>query len=195
MFKPRGTTGGLTTVHSHESNLAQMIERVVDSDPARSGVIAELASECQSRTVARPTEACWHFLQGRYLMACGDPLDARDALERAAVLAPRDPRITVHLALWYEAAVLAATGATQNVELPSAAGPDLSASAARFAKIDEPLTVDEMAQRAIELFDATLRFRLPSRDRKFVKRHLEVVRRSASDEDVRVHHRRLLRAV
>jgi hypothetical protein len=128
-------------------------------------------------------------------MASGDPAEARDELEQAALLDPRDPRITSHLALWYEAALLAATGAHANVDLPTVAGLELSADASRFANIDEPLTVDELASRALKLFDQAGRFRLPRRDVQMLRDHAEIVRNAASHEDVRMRRRRMLRAV
>jgi hypothetical protein len=195
MFKPRGTVNSLTVTRDEEASLVESVELAVDSDPGRSGVLEELVAECRSRSVARPDEASWHFLHGRLLMAAGDPSEARDELEQAALLDPRDPRITAHLALWYEAALLAATGAQANVDLPGVAGLDLSADAFRFAHIDEPLTVDELAKRALKLFDQAMRFRLPRRDIQFLREHVEIVRDAASHEDVRVRRRQLLRAV
>ena len=195
MFKPRGTVNSLSAARDEEIQLVETVELAVDSDPTRAGVLAELVAECRSRSIARPDEASWHFLHGRLLMAAGDPSDAREELEQAALADPRDPRITAHLALWYEAAVLAAIGAQTNVDLPSVAGIDLSANAARFARADEPLTLDELSQRAMKLFDRTLRFRLPRRDVMFLRSHMEVVRDASSQRDVRVRHRHLLHAV
>jgi hypothetical protein len=195
LFKPRGTAPSLTTARDAEADLVRSVEEAVDSDPTRAGLIEELMAECRSRTVARPDEPSWRFLHGRLLMAAGDPVEARDELEQAAVLDPRDPRITAHLALWYEAALFAATGAGVNVGLPSGAGPDLSADAARFAATDEYLSVELLAQRSLQLFDEALRFRLPHRDMRFLRRHAEIVRDGASNEDVRERDRHLLRAV
>ncbi|MEX2227054.1 MAG: hypothetical protein WEB52_11465 [Dehalococcoidia bacterium] len=175
--------------------MARKIEHAVDSDPTCAGVIAELVAECRSRALARPDEASWHFLNGRLLMAAGNPLEARDELERAALLDPRDPRITAHLGLWYEAALLAATGTTTNVELPPSVGPEVSASAARFAAIEEALSVEDLAQRSLELFEQALTFRLPRRDVQFLQRHAAIVCESASNTDVRMPRRALLRAV
>jgi tetratricopeptide (TPR) repeat protein len=195
LFKPRGTVSSLSAARSEERSMVRLVEQAVDSDPHCAGVIAELAAECRSRAVARPDEASWRFLHGRLLMAAGNALEAREELERAALLDPRDPRITAHLALWYEAALLAATGMQVNVELPPAPGPDISASAIRFAAIDEPLRVEEMAERALQLFEQALRFRLPRRDLHFLRRHAANVRDNASNTDARTHRRQLLHAV
>jgi len=195
LFKSRGTASSLSATRPDEVDMVQAVEQVVDSNPNCAGVIAELVAECRSRSVARPHEPSWHFLQGRFLMAAGNPLDARDALEQAALLDPNDPRVAAHLALWYEAALLAATGATANVELPAAAGPDVSASAARFTAESDYLSVEELASRALQLFGRTLAFRLPARDVRFIRRHEAIVRDSATNADVRAPRHALLRAV
>ncbi len=109
-------------------------------------------------------------------MAAGDPVEARYELEQAALLDPRDPRIQVHLALWYEAALLAACGDRTNVDLPALAGPWLSADAARFAEIDEALTIPALAACASELIAAALRFKLPHEDVRFLAHHMDLLR-------------------
>lgn len=195
VFKTRGTVRSLSTARPDEIAMVGAIEEVVDADPTSGGLIAELIAECRSRSVARPHEPSWHFLRGRYLMASGSPAEAREALERASRLDPDDPRVTVHLALWYEAALLATTGATANVELPAAAGPDVSASATRFAAHRDSLATSELATRALEQFERTLRFRLPRRDARFVQRHAAIVRDHAASVDVRLPRRKLLHAV
>jgi len=195
VFKSRGTASSLSATRPDEVEMVRRVEQAVDADPHCAGLIAELVAECRSRSVARPKEPSWHFLHGRLLMAAGNPIEAREALEQAALLDPHDPRITAHLALWYEAALLAATGATTNVELPGAAGPALSASAARFAADSDALSVAEFASRALQLFDRTLAFRLPKHDVRFLRRHAAIVRDSATNADLRHPRHALLRAV
>jgi len=193
--RPRPNPRSLTAVLEAEREAISSVERAVDVDPTRAGLLAEMIAECRRRAAARPDDGSWHFLQGRLLMAAGDAMEAREELEVAAMLRPRDVRVTAHLALWYEAALMAATGANTNVELPEAAGPEISANAARFAKLDEPLAVDEIAGRALKLFEAALRYKLPAPDVRFLRRHVADVRDRALSEDVRIRHRRLLRAV
>jgi hypothetical protein len=195
VFKRRGTASSLSATRPDEQSMIGAVEHAVDSDPSCAGLIAELVAECRSRSVARPNEPSWHFLHGRFLMAAGDPFEARDELEQAALLDPHDPRVTAHLALWYEAALLAATGATTNVGLPPLLGPEVSASAARFAATPEALGIDELARRALQLFEQAEKFRLPRQDLRFLRRHAAAVRDGASNTDVRIKHRALLRAV
>jgi hypothetical protein len=176
LFKRRGSIGALARNHERESQLLARIEERIDAGDEPCGLIEAIIAECRVRTVSLPDDASWRLYLGRFLMAAGDPVEARYELEQAALLDPRDPRIQVHLALWYEAALLAACGDRTNIDLPGLAGPWLSADATRFAEIDEPLTIPTLAACASELFEAALRFKLPHEDVRFLEHHIDVLR-------------------
>jgi hypothetical protein len=176
LFKRRGSIGALTRNHQRESRLLAHVEERIDAGDEPDGLIEAIIAECRARTVSLPGDACWRLYLGRFLMAAGDPVEARYELEQAALLDPRDPRIQVHLALWYEAALLAACGDRTNVDLPALAGPWLSADATRFAEIDEPLPIPTLAGYASELFEAALRFKLPHEDVRFLEHHMNLLR-------------------
>jgi hypothetical protein len=120
-------------------------------------------------------------------MAAGDPVESREALERAASMDSRDPRVTVHLGLWYAAAVHAIGKTGDHVELPPLGatpdGPELSADVPRFAVIGDWLTFEALKQRSLQYFAQTLRFRLPRSDARFVRRQMSNVR----DATISVH--------
>ena len=176
LFKRRGSIGALTRNHERESQLMARIEERIDTGAEPCGLIEAIIAACRVRTVSLPDDPSWRLYLGRFLMAAGDPIEARDELEQAALLDPCDPRIPEHLALWYEAALLAACGEGANVDLPPLAGPWLSANATRFASLDETLDIPTLAARAAELFEAALRFKLPREDARFLQHHLGLVR-------------------
>ncbi len=176
LFKRRGSITSLGSNHERERELMARIRERHDDGEALGGSIDAVIAECRGRAVSVPAEACWRFYLGRFLMAAGDPIEARDELEAAALADPRDPRIHTHLGLWYEAALLAACEERVHVDLPPLAGPHLSADAARFASLDEDLPVAALASRAQAFFEAALRFKLPRDDVRYLERHAELVR-------------------
>jgi tetratricopeptide (TPR) repeat protein len=175
-FKRRGSIESLIGNHPREQQLIAEIEIRVDTGLERRGLIEAMVVELQALAVANPRDASWRFYLGRLMMAVGDPLDARDELEAATALDPRDPRITAHLAIWYHAALLAACGERSNIDLPPLAGPDLCADASRFADLNDPLPPETLAARAAEWARAALRFRLSSEDQRFLSYLLHTAR-------------------
>ena len=169
LWKRRGTTNSLSHIERREGDLVAHIERGIDDRTRSGGLIEEIIAECRARTLTQPEDASWRFLLGRCLMAVGEPMEARDELEAAAVLAPRDPRVSAHLAFWYEAASLAAAGGHANVELPAGAGPELTVRLSAFLDIQESLSPAALATRATAFIDATLRFALRGRDVAMLK--------------------------
>ena len=175
-FKRRGSIASIGSNHERERELMARIRERHDEGQEQGGIIDAMIAECRMRVASRPADASWRFYLGRFLMAAGDPVEARDELEAAALADPLDPRIHTHLGLWYEAALLAACEERVHVDLPPLAGPHLSASAGRFARLDEQLPVAALASRAEAFFEAALRFKLPSEDARYLERHLELVR-------------------
>lgn len=176
LFKRRGSIGALTRNRKRESELLARIEERIDAGEEPGGLIEAIISECRALIASHPGDASWRLYLGRSLMAAGDPVEARHELEQAALLDPRDPRIQVHLALWYEAALLAACDDRANVDLPALAGPWLSADAGRFAGLDEPLPIPTLAAYAVELFEVALRFKLRRDDVRFLEHHVDLLR-------------------
>lgn len=175
-FKRRGSISSLASNHERESALMARIRERHDDGQEQGGIIDAIIAECRMRVASQPHDAAWRFYLGRFLMAAGDPVEARDELEAAALADPLDPRIHTHLGLWYEAALLAACEERVHVDLPPLAGPHLSASAARFGRLDEQLPVAALASRAEAFFEAALRFKLPRDDARYLDRHLGLVR-------------------
>ena len=101
MFKRKGTVASLRAAKPRELRLL--------SHPDAGGV-ESLIGALRRQAFAEPAEASWPFLLGYVLMAWGDAAEARDELEAAVVLDPQDPRITLHLAFWYELALHARQG-------------------------------------------------------------------------------------
>jgi hypothetical protein len=175
-LKRRGSLGSLFASHARERVLLAAIEARVDGGLERRSLIEALIAQLRVQAQFQPGDASWRFFLGRLLMAVGDPVEARNELEAATELDPRDPRIAAHLALWYEAALLAACGECSNVDLPPLAGPSLCANVSRFAALVDTQPVDVLAARAAEWAAVALRFRLPEEDRRFLQYHLEVMR-------------------
>jgi hypothetical protein len=171
LWKRRGTTHSLSDVPRRERDLVTHVEHGIDDRVRHGGLIEEIIAECRSRILIQPNDASWRFLLGRFLMAAGEPAAAREELETAAVLCPRDPRVGAHLALWYKAAFLAASGGSANVELPGGAGPELTVDVRAFATLDEGLTTAALVSRMTQLIDATLKFSLRKADRRMLKAH------------------------
>jgi hypothetical protein len=167
-FKRRGSIASLVGSHPREQELIAGIEARVDAGEERRGLIEAVIAQLQALVASSPRDASWRFYLGRLMMAVGDPLEARDELEAASALDPRDPRIAAHLAIWYEAALLAACGERSNIDLPPLAGPDLCADTSRFADLDENLPPATLAARLAEWAHAALRFRLSGEDRRFL---------------------------
>ena len=174
--KRRGTSNSLIGNHRRERVLLAEIEARVDAGLDRRSLIEAIVAQLRVRAQLQPGDPSWRFYLGRLMMAAGDPAEARDELEAAAALDPRDPRIAAHLALWYEAAMLATCGERSNIALPPLAGPDLCANASRFADLDEQLTPSALAGRAAEWARAALRFRLSSEDQRYLHYHLHLAR-------------------
>jgi hypothetical protein len=173
-LKQRGSIGSLISNHRRELVLIAGIEARVDSGLERRSLIEALVAQLRVQAQLQPGDPSWRFYLGRLMMAVGDPVEARDELEAAAALDPRDPRTAAHLALWYEAALLAACGDRSNIDLPPLAGPNLCADASRFADLDEQLTPAALASRVVDWAKIALRFRLSSEDQRFLQYHLEV---------------------
>jgi hypothetical protein len=171
LWKHRGTTNSLSHVERRERDLIAHVERGIDEGIRHGGLIEEIVTECRARILIQPDDASWRFLLGRFLMATGQPADARDELEAAAMLNPRDPRVSAHLALWYEAAFLAASSGRSTVELPSGAGPEITVDVRAFGDLDEVLPAATLASRVMQLVDATLKFSLRGADQRMLKTH------------------------
>lgn len=179
ILKRRGSIGSLVGNHRRERVLIAWIEARVDAGLDRRSLIDALVAQLRQQAQLQPGDPSWRFYLGRLMMAAGDPAEARDELEAAAALDPRDPRIATHLALWYEAALRAACGERANIDLPPLAGPGLCADARRFANLDNELTpaaLAGLAARSTEWARAALRFRLPVEDQRFLHYHLHVAR-------------------
>jgi tetratricopeptide (TPR) repeat protein len=176
LFKRRGSVASLIGNHPREEQLIVGIEAQVDAGLERRSLIDAMIAQLQALAAASPADASWRFYLGRLMMAAGDPLEARDELEAAAVLDPRDPRIAAHLAIWYEAALLASCGERSNIDLPPLAGPNLCADASRFAGLDSDLPPATLAARVTEWAHAALRFRLSREDQRFLEYHLTMAR-------------------
>jgi hypothetical protein len=171
LWKRRGITSSLAHVESRERELIADVERGLDAGRLSGGLLREIVAEARARTRRFPGDASWPYLLGRFLMAIGEPIEAREQLESAALLAPRDPRISAHLALWYAAAYLAASGDYTNLEMPPGAGPEITVDVRAFDRIDEPLPATALASRVTQYVDATLRFSLRAGDARMLKRH------------------------
>lgn len=182
IWKRRGITSSLSHVEARERDLVSDVERALDAGRLHGGLIREIIAEARRRTVRYPSDASWPYLLGRGLMAVGEPGEAREQLEVAAVLSPRDPRITAHLALWYAAACLAASGDYTNLEMPGGAGPELTVHTRAFAHLDEPLSATTLASRVTQFIDATLRFSLRARDEQMLKSHRSRVTLASIDD-------------
>ncbi len=172
MFKRKPSIQGLTRVRGSEASLIALVESRVDSGAATGGLIEEIVAECRSRVVALPADASWRFLVGRFLMAAGDPIEARDELEQAILLDPLDPRVPAHLGIWYETALVARRGGASNIDLPVLPGPVVSADASKFGLLDERLAPELLRKRSLEFFDAAARFSLPRADARFLRQHI-----------------------
>ena len=171
LWKRRGITNSLSHVEARERELVLDIERGLDTGRLTGGLLREIATEARARSRRFPGDASWPFLLGRCLMATGEPIEAREQLEAAALLSPRDPRISAHLALWYAAAYLAASGDYANLEMPPGAGLGITVDVRAFDRIDEPLSPAALASRLTQYVDATLRFSLRASDAEILKRH------------------------
>ncbi len=171
LWKRRGTTTSLSHIERRERDLVVHVEAGIDDGSRTGGLIEEIISECRARILVQAEDPSWRLLLGRFLMAAGEPLEARDELEAAAVLNPRDPRISAHLALWYKAALLAASGERANIDLPAGPGPQLTVDVRAFAALDEVLAPATLASRVTQLIDATLKFALRGADERMLKQH------------------------
>ena len=169
LFKRRGTFTSLISNHKREMALFAGIEARVDAGLERGSILDAAVGQLQTLAAANPTDAAWRFHLGRVLMAAGDPLEAREELEAAAALDPRDPRIAAHLAIWYQAALLALCGDLSNIDLLPLAGPRLCANARKFAEIDEIAPAATLAERCAEWAQTASRFRLASEDHDFLQ--------------------------
>jgi hypothetical protein len=171
LWRRRGITSSLSHVEAREHELVSDIESALDAGRLTGGLLREIVTEARARSRRFPGDASWPFLLGRCLMAIGEPVEARERLEAAALVSPRDPRISAHLALWYAAAYFAASGDYANLEMPPGAGPEITVDVRAFNGIDEPLSPAALASRVTQYVDATLRFSLRARDAQMLKRH------------------------
>ena len=169
LWKKHGTSSSLGHMQRRERELIERIERSIDEGSRTGGLIEEIVRECRARAMAQPTEASWRYLLGRFLMAAGSPLEARDELEAAAVLRPCDPRIPAHLAIWYAAAFAACTGEQLHLDLPQSIGPGLTVDARAFASIDERMNAAALSARCTQFADVALRFAMRGSDARSLK--------------------------
>lgn len=164
-LKRKGSVRSLSSARPREAALVAEIEALVEADPYRGGLLAELIAACRARAAQSANDASWPFLLGRFLMAGGEAEEAREALRRASMLDPRDPRIALHRAIWHQAALFAACGLRENIEMPDICGPSLSADGTGFAAVSRQHPPQQLLLGAIELLDEAARYRLPPRDR------------------------------
>lgn len=176
LWKKRGTSPSLGHMHRHERELVEHVERGIDEGTRSGGLIEEIMLECRARAATRPTDASWRFMLGRFLLATGSPLEAQDELEAAAVLDPRDPRISAHLAAWYAAAFAAATGECNQVDLPAGAGPDLIADIAAFARTEERANLASLSARCLQFIEVTRKFAISGSDQRALEALRDIVR-------------------
>jgi uncharacterized protein HemY len=173
IFRRRGTTSSIGRILEREERLLTAVDERVESGSETHGRIEAMITACRIEAARSPEDASWRLYLGRFMMTTGDPIEARDELEAAALLDPYDPRIHTHLALWYEAALLARRGERANIDLPQLAGPSLCADASRFANLDEHLPSATLMALAAEWFKAALRLKLSREDMRYLQRHLD----------------------
>jgi hypothetical protein len=167
-------TNRLTATRARERRLLSQVNGMIDRREIRMGLLDELLEACRRRAASSPRNASWHLLLGRFLMAAGDPVEARVSLQRAFALEPRSVRTLAHLGVWHEAALASAIGDDRNVALPDLGDLGLCADVSRFAAFEHG-PVSALSVRAAAFFRAALSENLSTADREVLETHLHRV--------------------
>jgi hypothetical protein len=164
----------LTATRACERRLLVQVKAEIDRREIPMGLLDELIIESRRRAASSPRNASWHLLLGRFLMATGDPLEARVSLQRALALEPRSVRTLAHLGVWHEAARASAIGDERNIALPDLGDVGLCADVSHFAAFYHGPAA-ALSARAAAFFRTALSQNLSAADRDVLEAHLHRV--------------------